>query len=283
MLPTIDGVTFNLSRDRFIDLLASFAEWLRNPDWLIYRCGSFVLGMSTGQIGPLSLSTFIEVADRLIRLSMFDGFSGLIEGFRNVTKCHDTVFETRVADLFVSLPTFHALELSPEIVVRGSIKRPDLRVSVASRSLVVEAKVPRLNGAKAGRKFSGEVDCIKAAMASVGWPSDRRLEIEVMSHLSKPMSQVAPRIVARATETREGSFADSGMEVHVLPRWKPFVTNERGFIADVLFGEDRAVSLLEASDVNLRVVNNVLFGKVATSVGRTLAVALSQLPTDEDA
>jgi hypothetical protein len=264
VLPTIDGVTFQIPGDRFIALLARFAEWLQNPDWLIYRYGAFLLGTQTRPYGPVSLPTVIELADRLERLSEFPGFCHLLNGFRNVTQFHDALFESRVAALFVGLPAFRELAFAPEYSVRGSIKRPDFRVIVADRMVVVEAKVPRLNGSKASRKFKRDVDCISTAMREVQWPSDRRLEIEVTSRGAEPMSQMAQRIVTRAVRIDKGHFAEAGVEVHVIARSEPFATSERGFISHVLFGENRAVSPFKAPDVNLRVVNNVLFNRVST-------------------
>jgi hypothetical protein len=157
-LPTIDGTTFHVTAARFETLLETLATWLGNPDWLTYQYGAFLLGRPDRPYGPISLGTLIELANRLQTLSGFSGFEQMLSGLRNVTQFYDTIFETRVAELFVGLPDFRDLHFAPSYRVRRSTKRPDLRVSVATKTFVVEAKAPKLLSQRAGQKFSRDVE-----------------------------------------------------------------------------------------------------------------------------
>jgi hypothetical protein len=282
-LPTIDGTTLHAITAKRLDvLLAAFAEWLGNADWLTYQYGAFVLGHPNRPYGSISLATVVELAGRLELLSQFPGFSDMLVGFRNVTQFHATVFETRVAELFAGLPAFHNLRFSPEYQVRGTFKRPDLCVSIAGHAVVVEVKVPRIHAQKAGQKFHRDVTDFCTALNEVPWPADRRLEIEVIAPPREMTLQLARRVVARALAGGIAKFDDGGVRAYIVPKSNPFVTGDEGFVSNTLTADTEATGLFNPHFTKLRIVNSGLFNRIATSVGQTLSDALTQLPPEEE-
>jgi hypothetical protein len=246
----------------------------------------FTMGRPGRAYGPVSLATLVELANRLETLSSFSGFEEMLGGLRNVTQFHDTIFETRVAELFVGLPDFRDLCFAPIYPVRGSSKRPDLRVCVASKTIIVEAKVPKLHAQRAGQKFSRDAVAFNMALEEHDWPSHLRLEIQMTAQPRELVTQLARRVVLRAISSGVGQFDDYCLRAYVVSKSEPFVTTDRGFVHNTLKATEETgplvTGLFNAQQTTFRVVNDVLFERTATSVGSTLSAALSQLPREEE-
>jgi hypothetical protein len=281
LLPTIDGTTFLIPADRFEDLLEAIAGWLGNQDWLTYQDGAFILGAPGRARGPVGLETLVHLANRLEALSGFSGFDEMLGGLRNATQFHDTIFETRVAELFIGLPGFLDLQFAPSYRVRRSIKRPDLRVSVAGKTMVAEAKAPKLFFQRAGRKFDRDVVAFNSALDEAGWPSHLRLEIQMKAPPREMVIQLARRVVSRALTLGVGQFEDLGLRAYVVSKSEPFVTEDHGFVSNTL-APTEATGPFNSHATKFRMVNGFLFDRTVTSVGSTLSDALSQLPPEED-
>lgn len=130
-LPSIDNYTFTISRRDFIEALSSLSLFLREPEWMIYQCGTLgPIPVGTSKL-VFSLSRACELGIRLKGLSKFKDFEKLLVGFSNPTQFEDSCFEAKVAYWFSTLPTARDIVFSPNHLVNGKVKNPEFDVSGA--------------------------------------------------------------------------------------------------------------------------------------------------------
>jgi hypothetical protein len=93
--------------------------------------------------------------------------------------------------------------------------------------------------------------------------------------------QLARRVVSRAMTLGVGDFEDAGLRAYIVPKNEEFVLGDEGFVSNTLSATE-ATGTFNPQTTKFRMVNRGLFDKTVTSVGNTIADALSQLPPEED-
>lgn len=286
-LPKIDNRQFNISKQNFIKCLAALAEYLGNPDWMLYQWGAFLPIPCGGISLQLDLKTAIELGVQLNAISKYRNFDRHLAGFFNSTQFPDSMFETRVAYLFSSLPTVSDLVFSPEHIVRGKLKRPEFDATTKKGVVSVECKRPHTHLQKAVVFFQSFVNAVKSVMKDVNWPSDLRLEIEVIKPFKEQVDILATRIVEQALGGKKPEkvfeFPAESVSCYVLPRESPFILKQKGtLLIDVMvLDKSEATGLFNPRFTSLRVVNRNLDNRFSRSTGSLVRNALKQLPSHQ--
>ncbi len=282
-LPEFDGRIFDFSRDDFLAGLASAALHLGNPDWMVYHWGCFVLHTGGQAKLVLSLDQVATLGLQLQRLSHFDNFKGLIDGFRNPPQFEDTRFEVKVANLFAQLDWVEKIRFAPEQKVRGRVKRPDFEATGIYANLYVECKRCHLffqNALSSLNKISARFNKV---MKEYNWPNNLRLEVEIAGPLAGKIDSFIRTTVQAAMET--GAIAapitTGPFRSYVVFRPDAFRLPSANWIKDTMIGGDVATGILNPEFTMLRVANYRAHKRFRSSVGTRVNVALHQLQEDK--
>jgi len=283
-LPKIDQTFFSIDRSQFIDAISVVARFLNNPEWLVYQWGSFRpfdAGLSQLLLG---LTEVVNLGIQLQALCDCENFESLLEGFLNPTQFQDTLFETKVAFFFYTLPSVYSLKFAQEYTIRGRIKRPEFVVSTNQGLLCVECKRPHLYAQKALLRLHRVADYFKSAISQQAWPRGLRLEVEITGPLRGNVTRLAFSIVEEAiTEKRKGETICKGpFKYHALDRSEDFKLPSAPWHTDTMvLDQDIPVGLLDPNFTQLRVADYNLDSKFKRSVGSRINEALRQLPETE--
>jgi hypothetical protein len=283
-LPTFDARTFRFPRDVFVEGLAQAASFLNNPDWLVYQWGALEALQSRGQRYHVDLERIVELGLQLRDLATCAGFPVVLAGFNNPTQFNDTLFEVRVASMLYRMNSVARLVFGPRYIVRERIKTPEFDIYTDVGLISVECKQRHFDNNNTARRFQKVSSAIDAAMTSANWPSDLRLEVELVGPLREGVPTFAERLtrtcleaVGRDTPILIGSSA----RAFVVPRRSPFRITEMQAGHDVLvIPEGGVTGLFNPEATKLRVAINSLDKKTASLVGAQVSDALTQLPTD---
>jgi len=230
------------------------------------------------------LQRIVELGLELRDLSQYENFEAVLIGFGNLPQFFDTLFEVCAASLFSRLETTERLRFAPLYKVRDRQKRPDFDVHSRLGVLSVECKRPHSLVQRAAETFRVIARALHQAMKAVDWPRELRLGVEIMAPLREAPSSLAERLVnlALAGPREDGAEIRHGtVRAFVQLRKSPFCLTDVRFGHDVMIlDRDEATGLFNPDFTMLRVVNNGLGHQVAQSVGRRLAEALSQLPSE---
>jgi len=282
-LPFIDHTEFKVSRSEFLCALEDAADFLKKPVWLVYEYGSFrPFNAGQGNL-VLGLIDIVLLGMQLSRLSGFRGFEMLMSGFFNPPQFEDTVFEVKVAHFCSILPAITDLQFSPEYVIRGHTKRPEFEVVTERGRICVECKRPHLFAQKAMRSLHGTASLFKTGMTECQWPSDLRLEVEIIGALRGNVSEFVGIILREAI--KRGPHFDplvvGPFSSYVVRRTGPFRLPSAPWHTDTMVVGNVATRLFNPEFTSLRVANYSLDSKFEKSTGLRVSEALKQLPESE--
>lgn len=284
LLPTIDMHTFVIDKETFIDALEAVGQYLNNPEWLVYRwgafypipCGAFNSSLSIGQLVDFGL--YIRSASR------FRNFDNVLKGFSNPTQFLDSLFEIKIAHLFSNLHSFIDLQFEPKYNVRNRIKRPEFEIMTTNGQYCVECKRPHMHAQMAIKSLQAVGKEIYEKMVELNWPTDFRLEVELVGPKSAPISDLASRVVEAALKNGEKHepFFLSPFKVFVVKRSDPFRLPSAPWHTDTMILGNTPTGLLNPTFTSLRVADYRLDSKFETSIGGRVREALKQLPEDQN-
>lgn len=184
--------------------------------------------------------------------------------------------------MFTIKTNFQNLEFDPPCYIKGKIKKPDLKVTINDRPIIVECKSLNLFSHRAGKKFSRDVKSFSLAIDKVQWPETLRLEIEIILSANEDMNKVAKRVINRALNG-ECEFEESTIKAFVVPRNSDFKTQSTGYQNNrLILNTSEATGPFNPKFTQLRVVNNSMRNKIIKSVANTISEALKQLPEEQE-
>lgn len=281
-LPVIDETHFKIPRSEFLRALEDVAGFLKRPDWLVYQWG-FFRPFNAGSMNLiLGLKDVIVLGIQLRRLSKFSNFEMLMSGFFNSPQFEDTLFEVKVAYFFASLAAIKDLRFSPEYKIRGRIKRPEFEVDTEYGRLCVECKRPHFFVQKAMQSLHRIAALFKAVMVGRQWPSELRLEVEIVGPLRGSVPEFASITLAEGIKTgpRLEPLVVGPFRSYVVRRTDSFRLPSAPWHTDtmVLDKEDVAAKLLNPEFTSLRVADYSLDSKFEKSARIRVKEALKQLP-----
>jgi hypothetical protein len=285
LLPVIDGRSFSINQQDFLDALESLNRWLRFPERLVYQWG--ILGpIPTGRENiVLSIDQAVELGQQLLLLETLPGFDRLTAGFQNPRQFEDTRFEAKVGATFVRLPAVRDLTCAPEVFVRGRQKRADFRFLTVDGETIVECKQIHRVHLRASRRMVKQRQAIASALDRIVWPDDLRLEVEVTGPFRESDEAVATRIVSDALagfrSGRDQPMSVGPTSCFVVSRDSPFrLTDIRFGIDQVVLPSGVSTGLFNPKVTCLRIVNPTLEAQERRAIGAALNDALRQLPVD---
>ena len=144
----------------------------------------------------------VDVARSLSRLRRFEGFDRLKAGLANPSQIGATVFEIQIAEWCSDRSVTSGLEFSPEVMVRGKIKRPEIRWETRLGAIYCECKQASI-GESAISKRVGRVHGLleKARKELSPWDESLRLDVE-FDYLVNGFEARLANVVRNAFKTR---------------------------------------------------------------------------------
>lgn len=280
LLPTIDTHTFAIDRDAFMDALETVGEHLNNPEWLIYRWGTFYPIPCGAFSSGFSLNQMVELGIYLKNANRFDNFKIVLKGFFNPPQFLDSLFEVKTAYLFSALPSFKTLHFAPEYM---HLKRPEFAITTNGGLYCIECKRPHIHAQLAMKSLQSVSNAFHSVMTEANWPADLRLEVEIVSPIHGQTSDFASQIIKNGIKS--GPVLDSitigPFRGYVVKSPEPFRLPSAPWHTDTMIVGDTPTGILNPAFTSLRVSDYKLDSKFITSIGARVRAALRQLPESE--
>ncbi len=220
----------------------------------------------------------------LKKLRVFKGFDKLIGGFRNPTQLLATIFEIQVADWCLQRAVTHSLEFSPDVSVKGGVKRPELLWETTLGKLYVECKRSHEYEADFTKRLSKLGDlCDKEYGRYGSWSAAKRPDIVIDGVARNGIEQRLCEVIERAataqlTEAPEARFSEGEVSVILRPRDEPPPTLEGGMRTGRFVVGTEPTQLDEKSAVFTLTMS--LKAHRVRAAGKLLREARTQLPSN---
>ncbi|MFA6038131.1 MAG: hypothetical protein WC748_08450 [Legionellales bacterium] len=178
--------------------------------------GVMILAESDGITRSITIKGLFYYAKKLTALRGCEGFQSFSDGFNNPTQFYDTLFEVDCAYEILIKPDTVELVLSPEVKVKGSIKRPDFKfLTKTGLTVYCECKsmnsVDRAKKSKALRIMSRIEPKINALLSD-----NFRIEIEFKSLPQTWNSNYSDQITAVIETLVKEKFMETHLDVDIL-------------------------------------------------------------------
>jgi hypothetical protein len=269
----------DLVKEELPDFLRLFPE----QHWRAIFPGGMLTVRTKGRSSVgLSIVEMLRTTRALKKMAGYKGFEKLIAGFRNPTQVLATAFEVAVAQWCTERAVHICLEFSPEVSVKGRIKRPEFLWKTTLGNLYVECKRGEIfdNDFQTRLRRLSEI-CGDEYKRHEPWDAALRLDVVIegvaRNNVERRLRQVVERAASALHAGRsEVRFEDGEIEAVLRARQEPPRDLPGGArLGCVLVGTEP--TRIDAAN-SLYTLTMSLRAYRVRAAGRLLREARSQLP-----